>query len=120
MSSAYGLFHVFNELLDEKANKNTTARGKTMGAKSEIYQGAWSALNAWIETKLAKQKVRPIISLYSVNLSLLVFTVVIVDSNKNCQLLSLSGSWYFRLWLLLLGAETKRRHHPVSTNIYTI
>ncbi|KAJ1411332.1 hypothetical protein B484DRAFT_435632 [Ochromonadaceae sp. CCMP2298] len=27
-----------------------------MGAKSEIYQGAWSALNAWLETKLAKQK----------------------------------------------------------------
>jgi hypothetical protein len=58
MSGAYSLFHVFNELLDEKANKNSTARGKTMGAKSEIYQGAWSALNAWIETKLAKQKVR--------------------------------------------------------------
>lgn len=58
MSGAYGLFHVFNELLDEKASKNTTARGKTMGAKSEIYQGSWSALNAWIETKLAKQKVR--------------------------------------------------------------
>jgi hypothetical protein len=58
MSGAYSLFHVFNELLDEKANKNTTARGKTMGAKSEIYQGSWSALNAWIETKLAKQKVR--------------------------------------------------------------
>jgi hypothetical protein len=57
MSGAYSLFHVFNELLDEKTNANSTARGKTMGAKSEIYQGAWSALNAWLETKLAKQKV---------------------------------------------------------------
>jgi len=58
MSGAYSLFHVINELLDEKSNKNSTARGKTMGAKSEIYQGSWNALNAWMETRLAKQKVR--------------------------------------------------------------
>ena len=57
MSGAYTLFHVFNELLDDKATINSTARGKTMGAKSEIYQNSWSALNAWMETKLAKQKV---------------------------------------------------------------
>lgn len=58
MSGAYSLFHVINELLDEKSNKNSTARGKTMGAKSEIYQRSWNALNAWMETRLAKQKVR--------------------------------------------------------------
>lgn len=29
-----------------------------MGAKSEIYQGSWNALNAWMETRLAKQKVK--------------------------------------------------------------
>jgi hypothetical protein len=57
MSGAYSLYHIFDELLDEKASVNSTARGKTMGAKSQIYQDSWTALNAWIETKLAKQKV---------------------------------------------------------------
>lgn len=75
MSGAYGLFHVFNELLDEKANKNSTARGKTMGAKSEIYQGAWSALNAWIETKLAKQKVTNISTYFIWTLALICFII---------------------------------------------
>lgn len=53
----YSLTHVIGELLDEKADKISTARGKTMGAKSDIYQGSWTALNAWIESKLSKQKV---------------------------------------------------------------
>jgi hypothetical protein len=43
--------------MDEKAKINTTARGKTNGAKTEIYHNSWNALNTWIETKLSKQKV---------------------------------------------------------------
>lgn len=55
--SCYTFSHIVNELLDEKVDKISTARGKTIGAKSEIYQGSWTALNAWIESKLSKQKV---------------------------------------------------------------
>lgn len=60
----YSLTHVIGELLDEKADKISTARGKTMGAKSDIYQGSWTALNAWIESKLSKQKVMMTIRTY--------------------------------------------------------
>jgi hypothetical protein len=57
MASGYSLENVINECLDEKINVKGTARGKTAGAKIEIYQNSWAALNAWIETKLAKQLV---------------------------------------------------------------
>ena len=57
MSSYYGLDHIIRECLDEKARVNTTARGKCPEAKVDIYDNAWQSLNAWIESKLAKQKV---------------------------------------------------------------
>jgi hypothetical protein len=107
MSGAYSLFHVFNELLDEKANKNTTARGKTMGAKSEIYQGSWSALNAWIETKLAKQKVCLRFTLFSNYIS-----------THLCHFAL--GRGYFWVRMLLLGAKAERRNNTLPANIYHI
>jgi hypothetical protein len=57
MSLSYGLEHIINECIEERLNFKTTARGKTSGAKNEIYDSSWAALNAWIETKLAKQMV---------------------------------------------------------------
>ena len=55
--TGYNLESVLNEILDERANMKGTARGKTTGAKVEIYDNSWTALNAWIESKLAKQMV---------------------------------------------------------------
>lgn len=48
--------YTLEDVIKECTNKYD-AKGTTLGAKNEIYQGTWSALNAWIETKLAKQKV---------------------------------------------------------------
>ena len=53
----YDLRNVIEECLSEKSKVMTVERGKTMGAKEEIYSEAWSSLNAWIESKLCKRKV---------------------------------------------------------------
>jgi hypothetical protein len=57
MASGYNLESVLSEILDERMNMKGTARGKTTGSKMEIYDSSWSALNSWIETKIAKQMV---------------------------------------------------------------
>jgi len=49
--SVYKLEHVIQECVT-----NYKTKGMTPGAKNEIYNSTWVALNAWIETKLAKQK----------------------------------------------------------------
>jgi hypothetical protein len=49
--SLYKLDHVIQECV---ANYKT--KGMAPGAKNEIYSSTWVALNAWIESKLAKQK----------------------------------------------------------------
>lgn len=54
---SYSLSHVIDECVDEKIKVQTKARGATPGAKYEIYEGSWVALNTWIETVIAKQKV---------------------------------------------------------------
>ena len=54
---SYGLQHIINECIDEKSKVITTARGKTTGAKNEIYTTSWDAFNTWIESRLSKQKV---------------------------------------------------------------
>jgi hypothetical protein len=55
--SAYNLEHIVKECYDEKMEVVTTARGKTTGAKLDIYANSWIALNAWIESRLSQQKV---------------------------------------------------------------
>jgi hypothetical protein len=52
----YTIDHVIRECLEEKASVLTTARGKSPGAKIDIYTSAWMALNAWIENRLSQQK----------------------------------------------------------------
>ena len=41
---------------------NYRVKGMAPGAKNEIYNSVWAAMNAWIETKLAKQKVRGLLA----------------------------------------------------------
>ena len=60
--SGYTIDNIINECLDEKINTKGTSRGKTIGAKIEIYQNSWAALNSWIETKIAKQMVTIILN----------------------------------------------------------
>jgi len=55
--SCYILDHVIQECLHEKAKVLNTSRGKTTEAKVDIYANAWVAFNAWVETRLCKQKV---------------------------------------------------------------
>eukprot|EP01039_Chlorochromonas_danica_P005530 gene5530-6089_t len=56
MASCYVLDHVIQECLHEKAKVLNTARGKNTEAKIDIYAQSWIAVNAWIESRLAKQK----------------------------------------------------------------
>ena len=44
------------EILREKAGNISLARGQTNENKETIYKESWTALNAWIETKLSKRK----------------------------------------------------------------
>lgn len=55
--SVYTLDHIIQECLQEKMNVLNTGRGKTPGAKIEIYANSWVSLNAWIESRLARRKV---------------------------------------------------------------
>lgn len=70
MCAAYNLDSIVAELLSErsadKAIHNNTARGKTQGSKNEIYYSSWGALNSWIESKFAKQRVSLIYLYYFV------------------------------------------------------
>jgi hypothetical protein len=59
--SYYSFEHIVKECYDEKAAVLTTARGKTTGAKLDIYANSWIALNAWIESRLSQQKVSKIL-----------------------------------------------------------
>lgn len=52
--SCYTLDHIIRECMEEKGK--STARGKTQGAKNEIYHEAWRSLNMWIESRILKQK----------------------------------------------------------------
>jgi len=54
---SYTLAHVIGECISEHAREATTSRGHTLEEKHEIYAESWSALNAWIESKLSKRKV---------------------------------------------------------------
>lgn len=73
MASCYVLDHVIQECLHEKAKVLNTSRGKNTEAKVDIYAQSWIAVNAWIESRLAKQKVtnQPTnqLSLFSIPLS---------------------------------------------------
>ena len=53
---AYNLDNIISEVLSEKGRVVSVARGQTAENKETIYRESWGALNAWIETKLAKKK----------------------------------------------------------------
>jgi len=57
MANVFTLDHIIQECLVEKSGNLSTARGKTPGAKMDIYANSWIALNAWIENRLCKSKV---------------------------------------------------------------
>lgn len=52
----FSLDDVISEVLADKARVNSVARGQTVENKETIYRESWGALNAWIETKIAKKK----------------------------------------------------------------
>jgi hypothetical protein len=53
---SYSLGDVITECINEKSRAITVSRGQTLEAKETIYRESWEALNAWIETKIAKKK----------------------------------------------------------------
>lgn len=52
----YTLGHLLEECVDTAAAAPSNARGHTVSARYDIYNEAWVALNAWIESQLCKRK----------------------------------------------------------------
>ncbi len=52
----YTLGHLLEECVDSAAAAPSNARGHTVSARYDIYNEAWVALNAWIESQLCKRK----------------------------------------------------------------
>ena len=56
--SVYSLNDVIKECIREHAQVQSISRGLTMDNKESIYKGSMAAMNAWIESRLCKRKVR--------------------------------------------------------------
>ena len=54
--ATYGLSDVIAECMRDHARVNTLARGQTEDNKAAIYRESWSAMNAWVESRLCKRK----------------------------------------------------------------
>jgi hypothetical protein len=55
----YNLEHAINECVEEKNKAHPIVKDKNPpGSQNEIYRNTWYALNAWIESRLSRQKVR--------------------------------------------------------------